>query len=256
MIPKNSKNKYKLNKKLFKKINKIIKNLIIIFFISSISIVILYKRLNPPITNFITYRLLEQVFWLKKVILKKNWVKIENIPSNLIYWVLWWEDQKFLKHFWFDIQAIQKAYDYNNQMNQTILWWSTITQQTAKNLFLWPSRSYIRKWLEIYFTLLLETLRSKERILEVYLNIIEFWNWIYGINSASKYYFNKPLEKLTNTQIAFLIAILPNPRYYQNNINSTYLQNRKNIIINSIYKIKWNKDNKIFVKEIKSNTQP
>jgi len=252
MIPKNPKSKIKVNKKLFKKIKKIIKNMIIIFFISSISLTILYKRLNPPITNFMTYRIEEQIFWLKKLILKKNRVKIENIPPNIIYWVLWWEDQKFLEHFGFDLQAIQKAYVYNTKMNQNILWWSTITQQTAKNLFLWPSRSYIRKWFEIYFTLLLEILRSKERILEVYLNIIEFWNWIYWIQSASKYYFNKTLDKLTTSQIAFLIAILPNPRYYQNNKNSSYINNRESIIINSIYKMKLNKDNKNFIKEIKN----
>jgi len=251
MLPKNPQSKLILNKKLFIKIKKIIKNLVIIFFISSISITILYKRLNPPITNFMTYRIGEQIVWLNTVILRKNWVKIEEIPSNLIYWIIWWEDQKFLEHFWFDLEAIQKAYEYNSEMNQTILWWSTITQQTAKNLFLWPSRSYIRKWLELYFTLLLETLRSKQRILEVYLNIIEFGDWIYWVQSASKYYFNKPVNKLTNSQIAFLVAILPNPRYYQNNKNSSYLNNRKNIIINSLYKMKWNKDNKIFVKEIK-----
>ena len=251
MLPKNPQSKLILNKKLFIKIKKIIKNLVIIFFISSISITILYKRLNPPITNFMTYRIGEQIVWLNTVILRKNWVKIEEIPSNLIYWIIWWEDQKFLEHFWFDLEAIQKAYEYNSEMNQTILWWSTITQQTAKNLFLWPSRSYIRKWLELYFTLLLETLRSKQRILEVYLNIIEFGDWIYWVQSASKYYFNKPVNKLTNSQIAFLVAILPNPRYYQNNKNSSYLNNRKNIIINSLYKMKWNKDNKTFVKEIK-----
>ena len=251
MIPKNPKIKKHFNQKLLKKTKKIIKNLIIIFFISSISITILYKRFNPPITNFITYRFIEQIFWFNKITLKKSRINIEKIPSNLIYWVIWWEDQKFLEHFWFDLEAIQRAYEYNNQMNQTILWWSTITQQTAKNLFLWPSRSYIRKWLEIYFTLLLETLRSKERILEVYLNIIELWNWIYWVQSASKYYFHKSADELTNSQIAFLIAILPNPRYYQNHINSSYLNNRKNIIINSLYKMKRNKDNKNFVKEIK-----
>lgn len=252
MIPKNPQSKRIFNKRLLKKIKKIIKNLIIIFFISSLSTVILYRRINPPITNFMTYRLIEQVVWFKNIILQKNRLKIEKIPSNIIYWVLWWEDQKFLEHFWFDLQAIQKAYEYNTQMNQTILWWSTITQQTAKNLFLWPSRSYIRKGLEMYFTLILETFRSKERILEVYLNIIEFWDWIYWVQSASKYYFNKSVDKLTNAQMAFLIAILPNPRYYQNNKNSTYLNNRKSIIINSLYKMKRNKENKIFVKDIKN----
>lgn len=252
MIPKTPQSKRIFNKRLLKKIKKIIKNLIIIFFISSLSTVILYRRINPPITNFMTYRLIEQVVWFKNIILQKNRLKIEKIPSNIIYWVLWWEDQKFLEHFWFDLQAIQKAYEYNTQMNQTILWWSTITQQTAKNLFLWPSRSYIRKGLEMYFTLILETFRSKERILEVYLNIIEFWDWIYWVQSASKYYFNKSVDKLTNAQMAFLIAILPNPRYYQNNKNSTYLNNRKSIIINSLYKMKRNKENKMFVKDIKN----
>ncbi len=251
MIPKNPQIRFKFKKKFLKKAKKIIKNLIIIFFISSISTTLLYKRLNPPITNFMSYRLWQQILWFKKPILKKDWVKIEKIPSNLIYWVLWGEDQKFLEHFGFDLQAIQKAYEYNTQMNQTILWWSTISQQTAKNIFLRPSRSYIRKWLELYFTLLLEVLRSKERILEVYLNIIEFWDWIYWVQAASQYYFNKSVDKINNSQISFLIAILPNPRYYQTHQNSSYLKNRKNIIINSLYKMKRNKDNKTFVKGIK-----
>lgn len=192
-----------------------------------------------------------QVFSSYDIKLKKNRIQIEDMPNNIIYSTIWWEDQRFLDHFGFDINAIKKAYDFNQKNNSLILWASTITQQTAKNLFLRPSRSYIRKWIEVYFTLLLELLWSKERILEVYLNIIEFGNWIYGIQSASYYYFNKPLNSLNSSQIAFLISILPNPRFYEDNRNIYQLNIRKNNIINSLYKIKNNKTYQSFVKEIK-----
>lgn len=251
MIPKNYNNKFRLNQLHLKKFKKYIKKIYIYFFWVTIFFVILYKRINPPITSFIITRFFWQVFSSYDIKLKKNRINIENIPSNVIYATIWWEDQLFLDHFWFDFKSIKKAYQYNQKNNSLILWASTITQQTAKNLFLWSSRSYIRKWFEVYFTILLEILRSKERILEIYLNIIEFGNWIYGIQSASLYYFDKPLEKLNNSQIAFLVSILPNPRFYENNRNIYQLNIRKNSIINSLYKIKNNKTYQNFVKNIK-----
>ncbi|MCF7834772.1 monofunctional biosynthetic peptidoglycan transglycosylase [Candidatus Gracilibacteria bacterium] len=251
MIPKNYNNKFRLNQLHLKKFKKYIKKIYIYFFGVTIFFVILYKRINPPITSFIITRFFGQVFSSYDIKLKKNRINIENIPSNVIYATIGGEDQLFLDHFGFDFKSIKKAYQYNQKNNSLILGASTITQQTAKNLFLWSSRSYIRKGFEVYFTILLEILRSKERILEIYLNIIEFGNGIYGIQSASLYYFDKPLEKLNNSQIAFLVSILPNPRFYENNRNIYQLNIRKNSIINSLYKIKNNKTYQNFVKNIK-----
>lgn len=160
------------------------------------------------------------------------------------------EDQKFLDHFGFDVDAIWRAVEYNIKHKSMRIWWSTITQQTAKNIFLWPDRSIFRKALESYFTLLMELGRSKERILEVYLNSIEFGEGIYGIEQAAQYYFDTSADKLTRQQSVLLAAILPNPRYYQKHLRSYVLANRKNAISSGIAKLKREEENKEFIKEI------
>jgi monofunctional biosynthetic peptidoglycan transglycosylase len=123
------------------------------------------------------------------------------------------EDQNFEEHFGFDMKAIKKAEEYNEKhRGKRMKGASTITQQTAKNLFLWPSRSWIRKGFEVYFTFLIEIFWSKKRIMEVYLNVIETGNGIYGVEAASQYYFHKPASKLNIREASRLAAILPDPR--------------------------------------------
>lgn len=147
---------------------------------------------------------------------KKDWVPLSKISDELSLAVIASEDQLFLDHFGFDINAIQKAIAFNQKKNTKVIKGaSTISQQTAKNVFLWPGRSWFRKGLEVYFTFLIETFWKKERILEVYLNVIEMGRGVYGAQAASKYYFKKDASKLTSWESAFIAAILPNPSKYK-----------------------------------------
>jgi monofunctional biosynthetic peptidoglycan transglycosylase len=156
----------------------------------------------------------EQYHSDKEIVFKKNWVPIDKISIQLQRAVISSEDQNFVEHHGFDFDAIGKAYDYNKNKkgSKPAIGASTISQQTAKNVFLWQGRTYIRKALEAYFTVLIELIWSKERILEVYLNVIEMGDGIYGAEAASQLYFHVPAKKLSRQQAAAIAAILPNPR--------------------------------------------
>jgi len=224
---------------------------LLFFFCSSIFFVVLYKRVNPPLTPLMVIRTLQQTFNRQKPILDKQWVPIEDISPYMIYAVMAAEDNKFVTHFGFDITALQTAIEYDFSHAGSLLWWSTITQQTAKNVFLRPSQDILRKWLEAYFTLLMESIWGKQRIMEVYLNEIEFGNGIYGVDAAAHYYFNTTAKKLTSYQASLLAAILPNPRYYQSHLYDFRLQKRKNAISSGINRMKSNSQNRTFVRAIK-----
>ncbi|WP_386690258.1 MULTISPECIES: monofunctional biosynthetic peptidoglycan transglycosylase [unclassified Lonepinella] len=142
--------------------------------------------------------------------IQHHWVSLDEISSNMQLAVIAAEDQHFPNHYGFDLNAIEKAFNHN-QISQKIRGASTISQQTAKNLYLWHGQSWLRKGLEVPITLTLETLWSKKRILEVYLNIAEFGYGIFGVEAASQYYFKKPAKKLTKEEAALLAAVLPNP---------------------------------------------
>jgi len=159
-----------------------------------------------------------------------NWVPIENMSEHIQLAVICSEDQKFLDHNGFDIEAIEKAYEYNKKGKRT-RGGSTISQQTAKNVFLWPERSWLRKGLETYFTFLIENIWSKERILEVYLNSIEMGPNIYGIDAAAQHWFNKTAANLSAYEAAAIASILPNPRTYRANPATNYIQKRKQWIV-------------------------
>lgn len=181
------------------------------FFIVSIGLTIIYRFVPVPITPLMVIRLVEQTFDPeKKVRLYKDWVPISEISRNAPQAVFAAEDQKFMTHKGFDFEAMEKAWE-NNKKGKRIKGASTITQQTVKNVFLWPGRSYLRKGLEAYFTVLVELLWSKERIMEVYLNVIEMGDGIYGIEAASQAYYKKPAAKLNRNQAAMIAAVLPNP---------------------------------------------
>ncbi|MCB4798231.1 monofunctional biosynthetic peptidoglycan transglycosylase [Neotamlana laminarinivorans] len=159
-----------------------------------------------------------------------KWVNINDISIHLQKAVICSEDQKFLSHNGFDLDAIEKAYQ-NNKTAKRIKGASTISQQTAKNVFLWPNRSWLRKGLEMYFTFLIERFWSKQRILEVYLNSIEMGNGVYGAEAASKYWFGTSAKRLTISQAAAIAAILPNPRQYKAQPATNYISARKKWII-------------------------
>jgi len=161
---------------------------------------------------------------------KHSWVPISEISPELQLAVICSEDQKFVKHNGFDVKSIEKAYE-NNKKGKKLRGASSISQQTAKNVFLWPDRSWLRKGLETYFTFLIELLWDKERILEVYLNSIEMGDGVYGAEAASQFWFHTSAKNLQKYQAAAIAAILPNPRNYKANPASAYIQKRKEWIV-------------------------
>lgn len=209
-----------------KKIVAIIWKTLLIFIISSIIPVIAYKWLPVPITPLMVIRNIEQMGNHKGLEMKHDWVSLDKISPKLQLAVVCSEDQNYLNHFGFDINAIKKAM-IENKEGKRFRGGSTISQQTAKNVFLWPGRSYIRKAFEAWFTLLIEFFWSKERIMEVYLNSIEMGNGIYGAEAAANYWFKKSAIKLSKDEAASIAAILPNPLKFKANPPSTYIAKRK-----------------------------
>jgi len=179
-----------------------------------------------PLTPLMLIRCIEQKSDGKDMRLKHDWVPLEEINERLQLAVVCSEDQNYLRHDGFDWGAIKKAMKQNKK-GKRIRGGSTITQQTAKNVFLWSGRSYIRKGFEAYFTFLIELFWSKERIMEVYLNSIEMGDGIYGAEAAAQHWFKKSAIKLNKDQAAAIAAVLPNPRKYVANPAGPYMQNRK-----------------------------
>lgn len=188
--------------------------------------VVVFKWLPVPATPMMVIRYFEQKETKKETVWKHNWVPIEEISKNLQLAVICSEDQNFLKHNGFDMKAIEKAFD-DNQKGKRVRGGSTISQQTAKNVFLWPQRSWVRKGMETYVTFWIELIWSKERIMEVYLNSIEMGNGIYGAEAASQYWFKKPSSKLSKSEAAAIAAILPRPLKYRANPPTNYIAGRK-----------------------------
>lgn len=202
-------------------------------------------------TPLMPIRFVDQIIDKRQIVLKHTRVPIEQISNNMIYGVIAWEDQRYLEHRGIDMEALRAALKKNIKHQSLSIGGSTITQQTAKNLFLRPDRSLFRKAIEFYFAIMMELLWSKERIMEVYLNIIEFWDWIYGVEQAAQYYFDKHAADLTQSQASFLVAIMPNPRYYQLHKYNGWISFRKGVINRAISSMKRNKEMKIFVEATK-----
>jgi len=209
-------------KKIFKFILKLISGLILF----SIFMVLLYKWLPVPFTPLMAIRYFEN----PEEEIRHSWVPRQDISRHLQLSVIASEDQNFVKHNGFDFEAIEKAIE-DNQKGKRVRGASTISQQTAKNVFLWPGRNWFRKGLEVYFTFLIETFWSKERILEVYLNSIEMGRGIYGAEAAAQHWFNKSAANLSIYEAAAIAAVLPNPREYKANPASNYINQRKNWIV-------------------------
>lgn len=178
-----------------------------------------------PITSFMVQGTVSGWLDEKPYRLRHDWVSLAAISPRLQRAVIASEDQKFTEHFGIDTEAIEKAY-LHNQRGRRIRGGSTISQQLAKNLFLWPGRSYVRKGLEVWFTLLMEVLWPKDRILEVYLNSVEFGRGVYGAEAAAQYYFRKPAARLTAREASLLAAVLPAPRLRNPARPSAYVQSR------------------------------
>ncbi len=181
------------------------------FFGLTIGFTLLYRFVPVPVTPLMVIRLFEQAADSERSMrLSKDWVPIDEISPHLQLAVVCSEDQEFLEHEGFDFSAIKKAYKYN-KTHKKKRGASTISQQTAKNVFLWPGRSWIRKGLEVYFTFLIELLWDKERIMEVYLNIIEYGDGIYGAEAAARHNYGKASKDLNRPEAAMLAGILPSP---------------------------------------------
>jgi monofunctional biosynthetic peptidoglycan transglycosylase len=162
--------------------------------------------------------------------IEKKWVDFKDISPNVKKAVMRAEDDKFYLHHGFDFEAIEKAVKFN-KTHKRQKGASTISQQTAKNVFLWPSRSWLRKGMEAYFTVLIEFFWTKDRILEVYLNVIELGKGVYGVEAASKKFFHKKAKQLTSSESALIAAVLPNPIKFKINKPSAYILKRQQKIM-------------------------
>jgi monofunctional biosynthetic peptidoglycan transglycosylase len=216
-------------------IKRILFKFIIWFFTLSIGFTILYRFFPVPITLLMIQRCIEQKIDGQSLSLRKKWVAWEEISDDMKKAVIASEDQNFFRHSGFDFKAIEEATQYNRKQatkkKRKIRGASTISQQTAKNVFLLPARNWFRKALEAYFTLLIEIFWNKKRILEVYLNVIETGNGIYGVEASAESYYGTNAKNLSRTQAAAIAAILPNPRRWNVHTPSSYVQRRKSWIL-------------------------
>jgi len=193
---------------------------------------ILWWRTNPVgETSFMAYRMDELRAKNPKAQLRYQWVPYERMSNNVKRAVIAAEDAKFVDHEGFDWDGIQRALEKNERRGRVVAGGSTITQQLAKNLFLTPSRSYVRKGQEAVITLMLEALLPKRRIFEIYLNVIELGSGVFGVEAASRHYFSTSAASLSAAQGARLAAMAPNPRFYERNPGAPGLNRKIGIII-------------------------
>jgi len=185
-------------------------------FALNVLVVLVFRVVPVPFSSLMFQRGISSMNGLNLSLPRNQWKPLSEISPAMGLAVIAAEDQKFPNHFGFDWQAIEKALAHNERSKRK-RGASTITQQTAKNLFLWETRSWLRKGFEAWFTLMIEMLWPKKRILEVYLNIVEFGDGIYGVEAASQYYFRKPAKNLKTSEAALLAAVLPNPRKFKVN---------------------------------------
>jgi len=215
---------------MIKKILNWIKKALLWFFGISVFLVILFKWMPVPFTPLMATRIIENKLDGNDAVFSHDWEPIENISPNLQKAVIASEDGNFLKHNGFDFEAMQKAF-VNNNKGRKLKGGSTISQQTAKNVFLWQGRSYIRKGLEAYFTVLIELIWGKKRIMEVYLNSIEMGKGVYGAQAATQHWYQKNAASLTAREAAGIAAILPNPKKFKASNSSSYINRRKDKIM-------------------------
>lgn len=216
--------------KLIKRIFRVIRFVVFFFFISTVVVAIAYRFVRPPVTPLQLIRVAEQMVDGEKVAMKRHWVKLDDISPNMARAVIAAEDNNFLKHHGLDFVAIKKAQKLNKKRDRK-MGASTISQQTAKNVFLWPDRTWVRKGLEVYFTGLIEIFWGKRRIMEVYLNVIEMGDGIYGVDMAAQHYFHKPASDLNRSEAAMIAAVLPNPRRWNPAAPTSYIQRRQQSIL-------------------------
>lgn len=228
----------KRRKKTFRiRLGKILFDVLLAFLALTVVPVLIYSATNPATTPLLWIRWAENDKSDRYTRVIKDWVPVERISPHLIKAVIAAEDQKFFQHHGFDWQAIESAIKVNLTSDRTI-GASTISMQTARNVFLWQGRNFVRKGLETYFTVLIENLWSKNRILEVYLNVIEWGKGIYGCEAASQHYFNHSASTLSPVEAAWLAAILPSPRRWSIRQPQKHVGARQARILNSMTKVR------------------
>ena len=209
------------------------------FFASTILSVVVLRWLPVYVTPLMFIRLAEQSAEGRELTLRHHWVPLEEMAPALATAVIASEDAHFLEHHGFDYKAIEHAAMRNmKHPEKRKLGASTISQQTAKNVFLWPGRSWVRKGLEAYFTVLIELVWPKERIMEVYLNSIEMGDGIYGADAVAEWHFHTRASKLTRSQCALIAATLPNPRRYNSANPNSYVRKRQQRILHEMRFVK------------------
>lgn len=204
---------------IFRKLWKWTKRIFIILFIAQLLYIIILKWVEPPIT------ITQLSSWIQGNGLERDYVSRNKISANAKLAFIAAEDQLFPDHNGFDMKSIRKAWNFNGKRKR-IRGASTISQQVAKNVFLWQGRSWLRKGLEAYFTFMIEKIWGKKRILEVYMNVIETGEGVFGIEAASKKYFDKSASKLTRHEAALIAASLPNPKRFKVKPLTPYVSSR------------------------------
>jgi monofunctional biosynthetic peptidoglycan transglycosylase len=226
---------------MIRKLFRFLVKAILWFGVLSVLWVVIYRFFPVPATPLMAIRSFHSD---SRIEIQHDWVPLEDIAETMQIAVISSEDQNFLEHNGFDYDAIRKAYA-DNMAGKRLKGGSTISQQTAKNVFLWPGRSWFRKGLETYFTFLIENIWSKKRILEVYLNSIEMGEGVYGIQSAAKFWYNKNAKDLTKHEAAAIAVILPSPRKYKASPRTAYLEGRKQWLLrqmNNFGELNFNKN--------------
>jgi monofunctional biosynthetic peptidoglycan transglycosylase len=232
MTKKSSTNKKTFKQKLYRIFKRLLK-FAIIFFVSTVLIVFAMRWINPVTSSIMIQRQISSLLKGDFQLVNYHWVDYDDVSKYMPIAIVAAEDQNFPNHFGFDFKQIEKAMKQNKK-GKRIRGASTITQQVAKNLFLWEGKSFIRKGIEAYFTILIELLWDKKRILEVHMNIAQFGKNIFGVGIASLAYYKLPPGKLSMSQAALLAAVLPNPLRYSVLKPSGYVRGRQNWIISQI----------------------
>jgi monofunctional biosynthetic peptidoglycan transglycosylase len=220
---------------MFKNLNfffllKLIWRLFAGFVVASVAMVVIYRFIPVYYTPLMAIRSIESLWSPKAYSTQHRWVDYEGISTSMKRAVIKAEDYRFFDHRGFDFEAIAKAMKYNKTHAQK-KGASTISQQTAKNVFLFPDRGWIRKGMEAYFTVLIEAIWPKERILEVYLNVIEIGPGVYGVEAASQRFFRKPAHLINPYEASLMAAVLPNPRRFRVDRPSNYVMRRQRRIM-------------------------
>lgn len=225
-----------MTKEHLKKYWKLFKKIFLWLFILQFVYIILCRWIDPPVTTTQISSLLHGYG------LQRDYINYDEMGPNAKLAVMASEDQLFPDHDGFDLKAIKKAQKYNNKHPNKVRGASTISQQVAKNVFLWQGRSYFRKGLEVYFTFMIETFWSKRRILETYLNVAEMGKGVFGVQQASVIYFNKNARNLSRSEAAMIAACLPNPKEYTVKPPCRYVSNRYDNIMHQMNNLEGDPD--------------